>query len=164
LPSAQKRKAYVVVDQFQKEFSLVSWGKDTIGKRHDFPVTSSIDFLPFQRSDGVDEDGYVFATAVRTFSDPSGGGYAGLFAHGVRVPVVVSVTGAVKNMQPRAKILAGTVASAAVTFLGTYDNYDAFTVKYDQKLTIEANGGGSSVTSAMMHLVGLLEATGYISK
>lgn len=164
LPSVQKRKAYIVFDQSQKTFALMSWGKDIIGKRHDVPITTFLDYLTFPRSDGMDEDGYAFATAQATLGNPGGGGYRGIFIHGARVPLVISVTGAVKNVQPRAKVLTGVIAGAAVGLLGALSNYDGLTVKYDQQLTVEANGGNSSVDVAMAHLVGLVEAMGYVSK
>jgi hypothetical protein len=164
LPSVQKRKAYVVFDQFQKEFAVLSWGKDIIGKRHDVPISTFLDYLTFPRSDGMDEDGYAFATAQATLGTPGGGGYRGIFIHGARVPLVVSVTGNVKNIQPRAKTLTGVIAGSAVGLLGALSNYDGLTLKYDEKLTVEANGGNSSVDVAMAHLVGLVEAMGYVSK
>lgn len=163
-PSVQKRKAYVVFDQTHKSFAILSWGKDVIGKRHDVPVAMVLDYLMFARSDGVDEDGYAFATAQGTLGDPGGGGYRGMFFHGARVPVGVSMSGSVKNVQPRAKVLTGVVAGAAVGLLGAQSSYDAFSLKYQEKLTIEANGGNSSVDVAMAHLVGLVEAMGYVSK
>jgi hypothetical protein len=160
-PPRQKRKVYVVVDQNQKQFAIMSWGKDVLGKTHDFPQPTSIDFVQFPSDDGL-EDGYAFTTALSNFD--SLGGYSALFMHGTEVPVVVSVSGTLKNVQPRAKTLVGTNASAATTIFGAYYNYDSFTVKYDQTLTVEANGGGSSVAVAMTHLVGLVEAMGYTSQ
>jgi hypothetical protein len=162
-PPTQKRKVYVVVDQNQKQFAILSWGKTVLGKHHDFPQPTSIDFLQFPSDDGL-EDGYAFTTSQPTFDGPSGGGYSSMFLHGTEVPVIVSVSGTLKNVQPRAKTLIGTNASAATTFLGAYYNYDSFTVKYAQQLTVEANGGGSSVAIALAHLVGLVEAMGYSSE
>jgi len=164
LPAAQKRKAYVVFDQGQKTFATMSWGKDIIGKRHDIPITTTLDYLTFSRSDGVDEDGYAFAFVQSTLGDPGGGGYRGMFFHGARVPLVVSMSGSVKNLEPAAKTLSGVIAGAAVGLLGGQLGYDAYALKYEQKLTIEANGGNSSVDVAMAHLVGLVEAMGYVNK
>ena len=84
--------------------------------------------------------------------------------HGVRVPLVVSITGDVKNLQSRAKVLGGSNAGAATTILGAFYRYDSFSVAYNQKRTVEANGAGFTATTAIAHLVGVIEAMGYVSK
>jgi hypothetical protein len=163
-PPVQKRKAFVVVDQFQKKVAIVTYGRDVIGKRHDFATVEDVDYFTFPRTDGKEEDGFAIATVQGSFSGPSGGGYSGLFLHGARVPLVVSVSGDVKNLQPRAKLLTGTNAGAATTFLGAFYRADSFNVAYNQKRTIEANGAGSTAAAAIAHLVGVIEAMGYVSK
>ena len=162
-PPAQKRKAFVVVDQFQKKIAIVSYGRDPLGKHHDFPVVQDVDYLTFPRGDGKLEDGFATTTALGTFEGPSGGGYSAIFAHGTRVPLVVSVSGDVQNVQSRAKVLIGTNAGAATTILGAFYGQDTFTVKFDQKRTIEENGAGATVDAAIAHLVGVLEAMGYVT-
>jgi hypothetical protein len=83
--------------------------------------------------DGGLEDGFATTRAVGTFEGPSGGGYAAIFAHGTRVPLVVSVTGNVQNVQSRAKVLIGT------------------------------NAGAATIDAAIAHLIGVLEAMGYVT-
>jgi len=163
-PSGQKRKVFVVVDQFQKKVAILSYARDVIGKRHDFPTVDDIDYLTFPRTDGKQEDGFAIATSLGSFLGPSGGGYSGTFLHGLRVPVVVSVTGDVKNFQPRAKVLIGTTAGAATTILGAFYRYDSFSVTFNQKHTIEENGAGATAAAAIAHLAGVVEAMGYVSK
>jgi hypothetical protein len=157
-PPVQKRKAYVVVDQFQKKVAVVTYGRDVIGKRHDFATVEDVDYFTFPRTDGKQEDGFATATVLGSFSGPSGGAYAGVFLHGARVPLVVSVSGDVENLQPRAKVLTGGNAGAATTILGAFYRYDSFNVVYNKKRTIEANGAGSTAAAAIAHLVGVLEA------
>jgi hypothetical protein len=163
-PSVQKRKAFVVVDQFQKKFVLVSYGRAAIGKRHDFAAVEDVDFFTFPHADGKLEDGFAATTAQGSFQGQSGGGYSAIFLHGTEVPLVVSVTGDVKNIQARAKVLTGTTAGAATTILGAFYRQDSIKVKFDQKRTIEENGAGSTAAAAIAHVVGVLEAAGYVSK
>ena len=141
----------------------MSYGRDPLGKHHDFPVVKDVDYLTFPRGDGKLEDAFATTTAQDTFTTPTGGGYSAIFIHGTRVPLVVSVSGAVKNVQARAKVLIGTNAGAATTILGAFYGQDTFTVKFDQKHTIEENGGGATVDAAIAHLVGVLEAMGYVT-
>lgn len=163
-PVVQSRKTYVVVDRFQKRVGLMSYGRDVIGKRHDSPEIDNVDFLPFPRGDGQTEDGFAIAVAQGSFSAVGGGGYAGLFLHGLEVPVAISVSGTTENVQPRAKVLTGTNAGAGVSILGGLYRCDIYKVTFNKKLTIEANGANDTVDTAMAHLVGLLEAAGYVSK
>ena len=164
-PSAQKRKTYVVVDQFQKRIAVMSWGRDPLGKRHDFPDIQNVDYLTFARSDGTGlEDGFATATANGTFSAPTGGGYGSIFLHGLQVPVTIAVNGATKIVQPRAKVLTGHVAGAATTIFGAFYSEDQYAVKLDAKHTIQANGAGQSVDAAMAQLVGEVEAAGFVEK
>lgn len=163
-PSSQSRKTYVVVDQFNKRIGFMSWGRDAIGKQHDVPDIRNIDYLGFPRGDGLVEDGYASATALGTFTGVGGGGYAGLFIHGPQAPLVVSIAGTVKNIQPRAKVLTGTDAGAATTFLGAFYTCNTYKVAFDQKLTVQANGADDTVDSAMAQLVGLVEAMGYVAR
>jgi hypothetical protein len=163
-PVREGRKAYVVVDRNQKRIGVVTYGRDSLGKRHDFPTIINIDFLEFGRSDGKVEDVFAFAKALNSFGDPGGGGYNSVFLHGKQVPVIVSVSGTTKNVQPRAGTLTGTISGAAVTILGTIFNQDTFTVTFHQKRTVEANGGASTVDTTIQHLVGVIEALGYVSK
>ncbi len=162
-PAAQKRKAFVVVDQFQKKIVIVSYGRDPLGKHHDFPVVEAVDYLAFPRGDGQLEDGFATTTAQNTFESPTGGGYSAIFIHGTRVPLVVSISGDVKNVQARAKVLTGLHAGAATTILGAFYGQDSLTVKFDQKRTIEENGAGSTVDAAIAHVVGFLESKGYVT-
>ncbi len=164
IPPLQTRKTYLVLDQIQRKFCVLSWGKDVIGKRHDFPIIDNLDYFVFPRSDGKIEDGYAVAQATRTFNDLSGGAYAGIFLHGVRVPVTISVIGDVKNVQDRAKALVGTNAAGATTILGPLYRFDAFNVKLNEKETIAANGFGSTIDAVVAHLVGVVESMGYVSK
>lgn len=164
-PSAQKRKTYVVVDQFQKRVGVMSWGRDVIGKRHDFPDIRAVDYVTFPRSDGTGlEDGFATATANGTFTGPTGGGYGSVFLHGLQVPVTIAVNGDAKIVQPRAKLLTGHVAGAATTILGAFYSEDQYTVKLDVKRTVQANGAGQSVDAAMAQLVGEIEAAGFVEK
>ena len=164
-PSAQKRKTYVVVDQFQKRIAVMSWGRDPLGKRHDFPDVRNVDYLTFPRSDGTGlEDGFATATAIGTFTGVGGGGYGSVFLHGLQVPVTIAVNGDTKIVQPRAKLLTGHVAGAATTILGAYYSEDEYTVKLDGKHTIQANGAGQTVDAAMAQLVGEIEAAGFVEK
>jgi hypothetical protein len=163
-PPIQRRKAFVVVDQNQRRGAFMTWGRDVLGKRHDFPTIGPLDFVPFPRTDGVLEDGFATATAIRTFTDPAGGGYSTIFLHGPRVPVVIAVSGDTKVVQPRAKVLVGTNAGAATTILGAFYRFESYKLKLNEKLTIEANGGGSSVDVEMTHLVGVVEAMGFVEE
>src|SRR5262249_34451468 len=142
----------------------LSWGKDVIGKRHDFPLIDHVDYFIFPRTDGEIEDGYAVSQVIGTFNGVSGGAYSGIFIHGVRVPVVISVIGDVKNTQDRAKVLVGSNAAGATTILGPLYRYDSFNVKLNSKETIAANGFGSTIDAVVAHLVGVVESMGYVSK
>jgi hypothetical protein len=163
-PVKEGRKAYVVVDRNQKRIGVVTYGRDSLGKRHDFPTITNVDFLEFGRSDAKVEDVFAFAKAIDSFGAPGGGGYNAVFLHGRQVPVVVSVSGLTKNVQPRAGTLTGTIAGAAVTILGTVFTQDTVAVTFHQKRTVEANGGASTVDTTIQHLVGVIEALGYVVK
>ena len=164
VPPAQNLKTFVVVDQNQRRAGFLTWGRDALGKRHDFPAIGALDYVTFPRTDGGSEDGFATATATDTFTSPSGGGYSGVFLHGPRVPVTIAVIGATKQVQPRAKTLVGSDAGAATTFLGGIYRYDSYKLKLSEKLTVEANGGGSTVDQEMTHLVGVVEAMGFVEK
>jgi hypothetical protein len=163
-PANEGRKAYIVVDRNQKRIGVVTYGRDSLGKRHDFPTITNVDFLEFGRDDGKVEDVFAFAKVTNSFSDPGGGGYNAVFLHGRQIPVIVSVSGTTKNVQPRAGKLTGTIAGAAVTLFGPLFNQDTFAVTFNQKRTVEANGGASTVDATIQQLVGVIEALGYVSK
>ena len=161
-PALQKRKAFLVVDQDHGKFSIVSYGRSKLGQHHDFPAVNDIDYLAFPRGDGGVEDGFATTINDGLFTGVGGGGYGATIVHGTRVPLVISVTGDVKNVQPRAKVLTGTNFGAATTLFGAFYNQDTFTVKFDQTRTIEENGAGSTVDAAIAHVVGFLESKGYV--
>lgn len=85
-PAAQKLKAFVVLDQFQRRGGFLTWGKDALGKRHDFPSIGPLDYLGFPRTGGGLEDGWATGNASGTFTGPSGGGYSSIFLHGPESP------------------------------------------------------------------------------
>lgn len=164
VPPVQKLKAFVVLDQFQRRGAFLTWGKDALGKRHDFPSIGPLDYLTFPRSDGGDEDGFATAAASATFTTPTGGGYTAVFLHGPRVPATIGVVGNTKIVQPRAKKLVGSNAGGATTFLGAYYRYETYKLKLNEKLTIQANGSSSTVDQAIANLVGIVEAMGFVEK
>lgn len=163
-PPVQKLKAFVVLDQNQRRGGFLTWGKDALGKRHDFPTIGPLDYLGFPRTGGAIEDGWATATATNTYTAPGGGGYGGIFLHGTRVPATIGVVGDTKIVQPRAKKLVGASTGSATTIFGAFYRYETYKLKLNEKLTIQANGSGSTADQATANLVGVVEAMGFAQK